>query len=142
MIGTLRKHSKWLWGIIITATIVTFVVFWGPTQSSRMGDRDRSSNVSRGSIDGREVTEKAYREAEREAGLFFFFNYNDWPDRNLRKLELDMHSIIYQQLFLTRKLEDYNIQVDSAAVGQAVAETLRHFAQSQKLNKVPTLDEF
>lgn len=139
MIGTIRKHSKWLWGIVITATIVTFV-FWGG--QGGCSERGRFAKVDRGRIDGKEVTEKAFRQAEREVSLFFFMHYQDWPDRNLRKIDFDMHSVTYQQLFLIRKLEEYNIHVDSAAVGKAVAESLRQFAQSQRLSRVPTLDEF
>ena len=35
MIGTIRKHSKWLWAVIITATIISFV-YWG-AGSSQVG---------------------------------------------------------------------------------------------------------
>jgi hypothetical protein len=136
MIGTLRKHSKWLWGIIITATIVSFV-FWG-SQSSRSGDREL--RINRGKIDGKPVTEKAYREAEREVSIYFFLNFQDWPDRNAKKVDFDLQSATYQQLLLIQRLKDYGIQVDSAAVGQAVGDLLRNFGQNrgQKL----TLDEF
>jgi hypothetical protein len=37
MIGTIRKHSKILWAIIITVVIITFV-FWG-SQPSNRGNR-------------------------------------------------------------------------------------------------------
>jgi hypothetical protein len=135
MIGTLRKHSKWLWGIIITATIVTFV-FWGSSQSSSSGNRD--IKINRGSIDGRKITEKAYREAQREASLFFFFSFQDWPDRNTRKIDFDLENRTYQQLLIDQRLKDYGIEVDSAAVGQAVANFLTRFGRDKK----PTLDEF
>ena len=38
MIGTIRKHSSWLWFIIIAAVIVSFVFYFSP--SSRMGNGD------------------------------------------------------------------------------------------------------
>jgi hypothetical protein len=137
MIGTLRKHSKWLWGIIITATIVTFV-FWGSSQSSN--SRDRDVNIDRGKIDGRKITEKAYREAQREASLFFFFSFQDWPERNTRKIDFDLQNRTYQQLLINQRLRDYGIEVDSVAVGQAVANFLARFTREKE--KKPTLDEF
>ena len=34
MIGTIRKHSKWLWWIIAGLTVVSFV-YWGVTPATR-----------------------------------------------------------------------------------------------------------
>ena len=30
MFGTIRKHQTWLWAVIITLTIISFVVFFSP----------------------------------------------------------------------------------------------------------------
>ena len=78
MIGTIRKHSKWLWGIVITATIVTFV-FWGSSTSS--GPGHSGPRIDFGRIDGVEVSQEEYGRAAREANLAFFMRYRDWPDR-------------------------------------------------------------
>ena len=36
MIGTMRKHSTWLWSIIIVVVIFTFVI-WGTNPGSHQG---------------------------------------------------------------------------------------------------------
>ena len=53
MIGTIRKHSGWLWAVIIAATIISFV-FWG-TNQSRMGSGGGSGG-NFGSVYGKKIT--------------------------------------------------------------------------------------
>ena len=37
MFGTIRKHQQWLWIVIITLTILSFLIFFGPAQPSLEG---------------------------------------------------------------------------------------------------------
>ena len=69
MIGTIRKHSKWLWAIIITVVVVTFV-FWGAQPSNR-GYR---GEAYLGSINGQPVDLDDYRSARRDVDLLYFFS--------------------------------------------------------------------
>ena len=61
MIGTIRKHSKWLWLIIITATIISFV-FWGAGPSRMDNGNGGRAAGDYGSIYGKKITADAYRE--------------------------------------------------------------------------------
>ncbi len=133
MIGTIRKHSKWLWGIVITATIVTFV-FWGSSTSS--GPGGRAPKIDLGRIDGEAISQEDYAQAAREANLAFYFRYRDWPDRiGKRVTNFDEERARYEQLFWVHKLKQYNVQVDDASVARAARGILQ-------ATKHATLDDF
>jgi len=61
MIGTIRKHSAWLWVVIIAVTIFSFI-YWG---SSRY-DPSRSGKAYYGSIDGEPVSRDELTDAYRD----------------------------------------------------------------------------
>jgi peptidyl-prolyl cis-trans isomerase D len=113
MIGTIRKHSKWLWAVIIVVTIVTFV-FWG---SSNSGGNSRKHNF--GTIDGEPVTQEAYIDAAREAWVAFFLQHGGNP-----QFKFDEQRLTYERLFWLKKLRDYNIQVDDTTTFRAAQEFL------------------
>ena len=70
MIGTIRRHQKWLWGVIIAATISTFVVYLNPTTKYGGGGSGGSAPaVDLGSINGEPITLDQLQAAEREAAL-------------------------------------------------------------------------
>ena len=69
MIGTIRKHSKVLWGITIPAIIISFVIYFAP--SSRMGGGGVRSSNDLGSINGKKITPDAYLEARKLILIFF-----------------------------------------------------------------------
>ena len=70
MFGTIRKHQRWLWALIIAAVIVSFVAFFSPNQ--RMG-REAPSVV--GTIDGRPLSDTEVREQLRLANLSGFLRF-------------------------------------------------------------------
>src|SRR5260221_13468125 len=117
MIGTIRKHSSWLWFIIITATIVSFVVFFSPSQ--RMGGG--GGNDDFGKIYGKKITKDAYLAARREFFIFYWFHYGgEWPGTNTRLTETDLDREIYVRMMLIQKAGDLGIYVgDDAAAGAA-----------------------
>src|SRR6266446_4095535 len=53
MFGTIRRHQTWLWAVIITITIISFVIFFGP--QSRFNSSGRETSVYYGSINGQPV---------------------------------------------------------------------------------------
>ena len=61
MIGTLRRHSKWLWLVIIFATVVSFV-YWG-ANTSRLGSGAGGRQGDLGTINGERVTVDTYASA-------------------------------------------------------------------------------
>ena len=78
MIGTIRKHSKWLWILIAALTIISFVVFMGagPVQSGGGG----SANPL-GSIYGRPVKAREYTEARNTFFINYWLRNHRWPDK-------------------------------------------------------------
>jgi len=118
MIGTIRKHSKWLWFIIITATIVSFVFYFSPSQ--RMGNGGGGGTEDFGSIYRKKITRDAYLEARREFYIFYFFHYGEWPDKNTTLSAADIDRDIYVRMMLVQKAVDLGIYVgDEAAAGAA-----------------------
>jgi hypothetical protein len=131
MIGTIRKHSKWLWALIIVGTIASFVVFFTPG-AGRSSYRPGSENY--GSIDGVRVTKDDYVNAYREALLVYFVaSGGDWPGPDATKNGFDLQRETYQRLFFIQKLKEYDIHVDSVAVAQAANEILLQFGRGKEI---------
>src|SRR3954463_8878059 len=123
MIGTIRKHSKWLWGIIIAVTIVTFVIFFNPASGGR-GYRRGPEKL--GSVDGVPITRSELDYATREMQLYYCFGtHGQWPESSGAKNQFDLEQEAFQRVFLIRKLQERNIEVDSDAVVQYAANMVR-----------------
>jgi peptidyl-prolyl cis-trans isomerase D len=137
MIGTIRKHSKWMWFVIIAATIVSFL-FWGGTISRQNGGGGRQSN-SFGSIDGKTITPEAYVRAKNETYLYYLFNTGEWPIRNPKISQDDLQREIYIRLFMLQKAADMEIDVDDQDVALKAAVYLHSLGRD---NEAVPLDEF
>ena len=121
MIGTIRKHSKWLWVVIIAVTIITFVFWMNP------GGRNAASGGATGnygSIEGRKVTAEDYWSVRNEVDLFYWFRTSQWLDRDSRVSEKDWQMQIYERLFLIYEGEKQGIRVGDDAVATAAREIL------------------
>jgi parvulin-like peptidyl-prolyl isomerase len=118
MIGTIRKHSKWLWWSIIPLTILSFVVYMG-SGPAKSGSGGGGGNL--GSVAGKKVTRLAYSNARRDVFLFYLFHYGVWPDsKEAHVPEADLDREIYVRLLLLQKADELGIQVgDAAAVAAA-----------------------
>ena len=141
MIGTIRKHSKWLWLIIIIATVISFV-FWGAGPSRLGGDGGGGGGVSGdyGSVYGHKITQPAFLEARNEYYLFYWFRSGgEWPDRNPNFTEDVLGREIYIRLMLMQKANDLGIHVGDDAVVTAANGLLRSIGRNGQA--VP-LDEF
>jgi len=123
MIGTIRKHSKWLWAVIITATIISFV-FWGANTRTG-GGGGGNSGANFGAIYGKKITQQQFLDARNEYRLFYLFRYNTWPEKaNLS--ETDMERETYIRLLLIGKAENLGIHVGVDAAALAASQTLRN----------------
>lgn len=114
MIGTIRKHSSWLWLCIITLTIISFV-WWGASPATRNGAGGASEF---GSIYGRPVTLDDYNKARAEFFIWYWFRYHQWPSDDAKMTRLDMNREIYWRILFARKAAELGIHV-------GVAETAR-----------------
>ena len=70
MIGTLRKHSQWLWAIIIVVVIISFVVFFSP--DARLGRG--AGEADYGTLYGEPVKRDALLQAYADARLGYFLS--------------------------------------------------------------------
>jgi hypothetical protein len=114
MIGTIRRHQNWLWGIVIAATIITFLYAFLPTNRYGSGEGPSSSGPNLGSINGEPVTLEQFQAAEREGRLFFGLR-GTWPDSEEQKKQVQRWAD--QSLVLQYLMKEYNINptTDAAA---------------------------
>ncbi len=123
MFGTIRKHQKWLWLIIIAVIIISFVIFFSPY--SRVNDGGRGGNY--GSINGERVTQVVIQQTEREVYLRHFFSTGRWPDEEARRSGFDAFREAYQWLFLVKQQEAMNVYIGPDLVAQFAREMIRPF---------------
>lgn len=120
MIGTIRKHSKWLWAIIITVVVITFV-FWG-AQPSNQGNQ---GEIYLGSINGEPVDLDDYRSARRDVDLLYFFSTGEWPGGPNKRPGFDEERETYFRLLMLQKVKQAKIHVDEETVAKVAADYLR-----------------
>ena len=137
MIGTIRRHSKWLWLVIIVATVISFV-FWGASPS-RMGRGTDYTSGDFGSIYGHKITPDAYRNAQIGFYLFYWFRTGEWPDKNPEFAGAELVRQVYVRLMLAQKANDLGINVSDDQVVAAANEVLRSIGRDGRA--VP-LNEF
>jgi peptidyl-prolyl cis-trans isomerase D len=140
MIGTIRKHQKWLWYLIIGVTIVTFVGFLSPSAGQR--GYGNGSDVDFGSIDGAPITRQAFIEARAEERIDFRLRYNQWPpenDEQLSRMGYNLTSKTYQRLFLNAKAAELKIDVSKDAVVRKIKQMFglkpEQFLPAEKLEE-------
>jgi hypothetical protein len=136
MIGTIRKHSKWLWWSIIPLTILSFVVYMGSGPSP--GGRGGSGSGDYGSLYGHKITLEEFRNAQAEVYLDYLFRTGGWPNENPNVSEKDLMESIYIRLMLVQKAGDLGIYVGDNAVVTAANDYLRLFdrrGESMRLDR-------
>jgi hypothetical protein len=126
MIGTIRKHSTWLWIIIITVVIVTFV-FWG-SQTSRVDSGGGSGNY--GTINERRITRDELAEAQQEVYLQLFLRSGSWPEFENERITYEM----YNRLLLIRKQEELGIHVNIDVAARFALSIRERFGQANRFS--------
>jgi hypothetical protein len=135
MIGTLRKHQQWLWMLIITVVIITFVWFFTPTNQMGdvfKGDQRMYINGAPVTMYGKPISKVEYNKALRETYLGYFMRSGGsrWPDNDeqtAKQLERDTIS----RILMLKKLEELDIHVSDDAVAQAAHDRLHDFPLAQ-----------
>src|SRR6266404_5606996 len=108
MFGTIRRHQTWLWAVIITLTIISFVVFFSPYSKF---NSTRGGTANLGSINGERVTPEEFGETEREVYLRYFFMSGAFPGEEARKAGFDPMRETYYRLLLIRKQNELGIHL-------------------------------
>src|SRR6516162_7965787 len=103
MFGTIRKHQTWLWAVIITLTVISFVIYFSPYSKMNSGGGRSSDNL--GSINGQKVTRQQYVNASREVNLHFFLTSTHWMDEDRKRSDIEIEREVYNWLLLTQKQE-------------------------------------
>src|SRR6478672_3127316 len=114
MIGTIRKHQQWLWAIIITATIISFVIWTGNRGSGGPGEYGPAEY---GTVGGQKISREDYTRARAECLLQYLFNTGN-PYKEDSKKETEFEQRIYVRLLLLQKLDQHSIRVSSQKAGQ------------------------
>ena len=127
MFGTIRKHQTWLWAVIITVIIISFVIFFSPY--SKMND-NRQVAANWGSINGEKVTQEEYVKAYKEICLRAFFMTGNWPDDEARKQGGDVERDSFQWLLLKQKQKELGIHISTDAVAQGARAMISQFQRS------------
>ena len=128
MIGTIRKHSKLLWWTVGSLTVVSFL-WWGAAPS-RTGGRGEGDTGNYGKIYGRKITPEAFRDAEAEVYLDYFFKTGAWPNKNQNISKKDLDEQIYVRLMLVQKAEDLGIYISDATVAAAAIQVLHSLGRN------------
>lgn len=127
MFGTIRKHSTWLWALIIGATIIAFVVFFTPDADVQFRGAPK---VDYGTMGGRPVTRQEFQQASREAALGFFLRYGTFPDGlSGRQAGFDVEDETRSRLVLLDQIRRMGIVVSDAAVADWI---LRNFGSPDR----------
>ena len=136
MFGTIRKHQTWLWAVIITLTIISFVIWFSPY--SRV-NQSRAGSAYLGSIDGQRITPDDYGQAEREVYLRYFFMSGTFPnEQTARTSGFDPQRETYYRLLLIRKQEELGIHVSS----DVIAQTARNMVGPLRKSGIESPTEF
>jgi hypothetical protein len=121
MIGTIRKHSSWLWWLIAGLTIISFI-WWGASPATRGGGGSRGSGY--GTIYGKPVTAEAFAAAQREFYIYYWLHYGEFPDHSPNFNRTDAERETYVRILLTEKAKALGIHVSEDALVTGANELL------------------
>lgn len=110
MFGTIRKHSTWMWAIIIVVVVISFVVYFSPDAKYHVLGRRGQSGFH---INNRPISMPEYEDALNEAKLQFFFRYGSFPDQSdeMARQNFRKEEAANSRLLLAELLRQMNIQV-------------------------------
>lgn len=124
MFGTIRKHQTWLWAVIITLTIISFVSFLSPNSKMNAG---RASDHY-GSINGERINQVQFAKAYREVDLHtFFMSGGHWLNEDKKQTKVDPERETYQWLFLTQLQRKLGIHVSDDTAASMAQQMIRSF---------------
>jgi peptidyl-prolyl cis-trans isomerase D len=131
MIGTIRKHQKWLWMVIVTITVLSFVVFFSPYSRMNNGGGGGGRAQDMGAIGGERISQEAFGNAQKETELRYFFSSGGhWPGDPNRRANFDPMREAYFWLLIIQKQEQFGIHVGADEVAQYARQMLAGFQKA------------
>jgi len=118
MFGTMRKHQTWLWAVIITLVIISFLYAFSPASKTNSSARGSSDSEM---INGEPISREDFARAAREVQLRYFFGSGGrFVDEEARRNGFDVERETYYWLVLLQEMKHMGIQVsDDAALTEA-----------------------
>jgi hypothetical protein len=114
MFGTIRRHQKWLWAVIITLTVISFVIYFSPY--SKMNSSERRGPVNLGTLNGQRISEESFWSAEHEIALrYFIMSGGRAPDEETKR---NFERETLQWLFLIDKQDQFGIHISADKVAE------------------------
>jgi len=124
MFGTIRKHQTWLWAVIITLTIISFVSFLSP--NSKLNAGRGSDNY--GSINGQRISRIDYVNAYREVDLHtFFMSGGHWLNEDKKQNRVDPERETYQWLLLGQIQRKLGVHVGEDTAASMAQQMIHSF---------------
>jgi len=131
MIGTIRRHQQWLWAIIITLTIASFVIFMGGRGGQNGG---ASRDVSFGSVAGDKVSREEYLNARNEVLLQILFSTGQPFKDQTERARMELEQRIYVRLLMIKKEDEFGVKVTSDKAGQFATRMMQQFGHGSQVN--------
>jgi hypothetical protein len=119
MIGTIRKHSKIMWWIVIVVIILAFVVW-----DTRTGDGQGGSG-NFGTMNGQVITPSVFDDARREVLIYHFFAAGSFPGKGRTIPNFDVERETYNRLLIIQKAAEMGILISDDVAARAASERLR-----------------
>ncbi|HEU6448462.1 MAG TPA: SurA N-terminal domain-containing protein [Verrucomicrobiae bacterium] len=129
MIGTIRKHSAWLWWFIVAAMAVS-LLWWQAATPSRGG---RSGAENFGTVYGEQITPEMYAAADHDIKLLYLFREGQWPERIASVTKMEIESQIYGRILMRAKAEQLGIYISDDDVATAADRMLSSPELAQEL---------
>ncbi len=127
MFGTIRKHQTWLWAVIITVVVISFVIYFSPY--SRLNTSTRSRGYL-GSINGERVSEEDFIKARTEVFLRTFFMTGSWPDEEAQKMGGQVERETFQWLLMIQEQRRFGIHLTTDMVARAAQAMTSQFQRA------------
>lgn len=125
MFGTIRRHQKWLWFVIIGFMIVGLL--WWTDQTTGRTDGGVGASGSAPQINGKKITQKILADAQNEVRLLYFLNFRKWPEQDQERAQqigFDLETEAYLRLFRTGKAAEAGVRVSDQAIVDLVHRLL------------------
>ncbi|MGV3772341.1 MAG: SurA N-terminal domain-containing protein [Verrucomicrobiales bacterium] len=120
MFSQIRRHQKWLWILISSLVIVSFVWYFNPNAGAGGGPQQDNDVV--GTLGGEPISRSQYVNTLKEAQLWYLFRFQEWPQDNdfYRQMGRPVERHLRERLVLIKRLNDLGIKVSDEAVGSYI----------------------